>query len=153
MRRKDREITKISEIEAIIRDASVCRIAVADGQQPYIVPLCFGFEGGTLYFHSAGKGKKIDLIKKSRRVCFEFDAVHGVKKNTAPCNWGLLYDSVIGVGEVSFIEEPEAKKKAMNLIMQQYGGKPEWDYPDSALAGTVVFKLDIESMTGKRSAP
>ena len=33
---------------------------------PYIVPLCFGYDAGTLYFHSAPAGKKIDLLKNNR---------------------------------------------------------------------------------------
>lgn len=151
MRRKDREIRNHSDIDAIIRSSSVCRIAVADDPQPYIVPLCFGYDNGTLYFHSAGKGKKIELLKKSPRICFEFDTVVGVKKSYAPCNWGIQYESVIGFGDVSFIEDPETKKKALDLIMKQYGDKGNPDYPESALAGTVVFKIDIISMTGKRS--
>jgi uncharacterized protein len=153
MRRKDKEITEPSEIDSIIRGSSVCRIAVADAEQPYIVPLCFGYDNGTLYFHSAGKGKKIELLQKSRRICFEFDTVYGVKKGEAPCDWGLRFESVIGVGDVSFIEAVADKKEALNLIMKQYGGEGEWDYPESALAGTVVFKIDIESMTGKRAGP
>jgi uncharacterized protein len=153
VRRKDKEITESSEIASIIRRSSVCRIAVADAEQPYIVPLCFGYDDGTLYFHSAGKGKKIELLQKSRRVCFEFDTVHGVKKGEAPCDWGIRYESVIGIGDVSFIAEPETKKQALNLIMKQYGGEGEWDYPESALAGIVVFKIAIESMTGKRAGP
>ena len=43
MRRKDREITERAEIEAILREAQVCRIALADDDGPYIVPMSFGY--------------------------------------------------------------------------------------------------------------
>lgn len=42
MRRADRKVTDELEIEAIIRKADVCRIALVDGDLPYIVTLNFG---------------------------------------------------------------------------------------------------------------
>ena len=64
MRRKDREINDKFAIESIIRKASVCRLAMVDGNRPYIVPLCFGYQGDALYFHSANVGKKLDRANK-----------------------------------------------------------------------------------------
>lgn len=74
MRRTDREIANRKEIEDILRRSTVCRLAMIDAGRPYLVPLCFGYDAGILYFHSAPVGKKIDLLKKNRNVCFEFDA-------------------------------------------------------------------------------
>ena len=58
MRRKDREITDRAEIEAILNEAMVCRIGLADGGEPYVVPLCFGYEDGSVYIHSAPEASK-----------------------------------------------------------------------------------------------
>ena len=44
MRRKDREITDFNEIIEIIKKCDVCRIAMNDGDFPYIVPLNFGLD-------------------------------------------------------------------------------------------------------------
>jgi hypothetical protein len=70
MRRSDREITDIVEIESILNEAHVCRIGLSVGVEPYIVPLCFGYIGGTIYLHSAMFGKKIAILKKNPRCCF-----------------------------------------------------------------------------------
>ena len=75
MRRREKEITDESTLESIILASLVCRLALSDGNQPYIVPLCFGYQDKTLYFHSALEGKKIDIIKHNQNVCFEFDLV------------------------------------------------------------------------------
>ena len=58
MRRIDREITDFVEIESILNDASVCRIGLVDGSEPYIVPVCFGYSDGRIYIHSAIFGEK-----------------------------------------------------------------------------------------------
>ena len=72
MRRKEKEITDRGEIEAIIHQSDVCRLAMADAGGHYIVPLNFGFSENSLYLHTAQKGRKIDILKKNPRVFFEF---------------------------------------------------------------------------------
>ncbi|MFC1532217.1 pyridoxamine 5'-phosphate oxidase family protein [Thermodesulfobacteriota bacterium] len=64
MRRKEKEITKKSEIEAVINKALVCRVGLSDNNFPYIVPLCFGYQDNTIYIHGALEGRKIDILKK-----------------------------------------------------------------------------------------
>ena len=50
MRRKDREITDRSKLEKIIKKSRICRLAMVDGNVPYVVPLNFGYCDGTLFF-------------------------------------------------------------------------------------------------------
>jgi nitroimidazol reductase NimA-like FMN-containing flavoprotein (pyridoxamine 5'-phosphate oxidase superfamily) len=71
MRRKDREITDQADIEAILNEATVCRIGLADDEGPYIVPLSFGYENGAVYIHSAPETSKnlpgsLKLFRSSR---------------------------------------------------------------------------------------
>jgi nitroimidazol reductase NimA-like FMN-containing flavoprotein (pyridoxamine 5'-phosphate oxidase superfamily) len=148
MRRKDRKITDRAEIEAIIAKAQVCRLAMADKDRPYIVPLSFGYEDNTLYFHSANTGKKIDILKNNRQVCFEFDVDCQLKMGPEACNWGMLYRSVIGYGKASFVESSAAKRQALDIIMRQYGSDLN-DYPDAKVRSTVVIRVDIDRLTGK----
>ena len=152
MRRKDKEITDTAQIENIIRRSMVCRLAMADKNRPYIVPLCFGYKDHTLYFHTAGHGKKLDMLKKNNFVCFEFDIDSEPIKSDKACEWGMKYKSVIGFGTASFIEDLELKRKALNIIMQHYSGET-FDYPENKIKNTVVIKVNIEHMTGKYSEP
>ena len=64
MRRPEKRITEFSEIEDVIHQSIVCRLAFSDNDIPYIVPMCFGFHKRTLYFHSAPEGEKIEILKK-----------------------------------------------------------------------------------------
>ena len=68
MRRKDREISDLGEIESIIQRADICRLAFCDRGKPYVVPLCFGYRRGAIYFHSAREGRKLDMIRNNRLV-------------------------------------------------------------------------------------
>ncbi|MDY6789928.1 MAG: pyridoxamine 5'-phosphate oxidase family protein [Thermodesulfobacteriota bacterium] len=151
MRRSEKEITDQSTIEAIIHASLVCRLALSDGNQPYIVPLCFGYRNQTLYFHSAREGKKIDLLKKNNRTCFEFDVNSEIIEADKPCKWGMKYQSVIGFGKAIFVENVEEKQKGLNIIMNHYSNRT-WPFAEKAIEKIAVIKIEIEKMTGKYSS-
>lgn len=150
MRRSEKEITDKSAIEAIINASLVCRLALSDGDQPYIVPLSFGYQDRILYFHSALEGKKIDILKKNNRICFEFDVNTKIIEAEKACKWGMKYQSVIGFGKAVLVENIQEKQKALNIIMNHYSDR-NWQFPDKVIKKTAIIKIEIESMTGKHS--
>jgi nitroimidazol reductase NimA-like FMN-containing flavoprotein (pyridoxamine 5'-phosphate oxidase superfamily) len=150
LRRKEKEITDISEIESIIQKSQVCRLALADDGLPYIVPLCFGYKNNILYFHSAKEGQKIEILRRNHQVSFEFDIDARIRPGKDACNWAMAYKSVIGFGTASIIEDSEEKKKALDIIMRQYS-EDKFEYPDKTLAKMLVIRVDISRMTGKKS--
>ena len=150
MRRKEKEITDKTAIESIILRSSVCRLAFSEEDRPYIVPLCFGYEDDTLYFHSAREGRKLDILRKNNKVCFEFDIDNEIVEADDACRWTMNFQSVIGLGRGSIIDDIEAKRKAFNIIMQQYS-RNSYEYPDKTVKKIVIIKVEIEHMTGKQS--
>ncbi len=150
MRRADKQISDRDEIDGIMRRSKVCRLALLDGERPYLVPLCFGYDGSALYFHSAPAGKKIDLLKKNRNVCFEFDADAEAIPADASCGWTMRYRSVIGSGAASFVEDQGAKSAALKIIMRQYTDGPH-EFPEEMLRKIAVIKVVIDEISGKVS--
>ena len=150
MQKKEREITDISEIEEIIKKSINCRIGLVDGDEPYVVPVCFGYERGALYFHGALEGRKFELIKKNDKVSFEVEADVEVVFATSPCDWTMKYRSVIGVGKASIVESDGEKIHGLELIMKHYS-EGEFSFPKSRLDLSSVVRVDIERITGKQS--
>ena len=142
---KDRD-----EIEGIIRSAKVCRIGLVDDGEPYVVPVCFGYVDGVLYFHSATRGRKVEALRKNDAVCCEFDVDVEIVRNGDACNWSVRYRSAIGFGKAAIVEEPGEKRRALDVIVAHYGGKPQ-EYPEDTLQRTTVIKVQIDRMTGKTS--
>ena len=155
MRRKDREITDRSEIDALLSQARVCRVAFAIDDEPYIVPLSPAYdpEANALFFHTAKEGRKIECIEANPRVCFEVEGHTEVKAgDERGCSWGLRYESVIGYGTIVEIRSPEEKERALRCTMRQQAGKEmDWTFAPKMIEATRVWRLDIESVTGKRS--
>ncbi|MBW1922301.1 MAG: pyridoxamine 5'-phosphate oxidase family protein [Deltaproteobacteria bacterium] len=152
MRRSDREIRDRAEIDDIIRSSQVFRLSLSDNGRPYIVPLCFGYDGKALYFHCAGQGKKLDIIRKNREVCFEFDIVEGMLEAEHACDWGVRYRSVIGFGTALILEDISEKEHGLNHLMAHYANR-SFSFPPKKTALTTVVKIEIHELTGKRSAP
>jgi nitroimidazol reductase NimA-like FMN-containing flavoprotein (pyridoxamine 5'-phosphate oxidase superfamily) len=153
MRRKEREITAIDEIEAIIGRCDVCRIAMTDENTPYIVTMNFGYTGGVqkkLFFHSAGEGRKIDIIRKNSNVCFEMDTDHDLTGGNEACDFSMKYSSVVGWGNIFIISDDEERREGMNSIMKHYTNRTEFMYKQDVFSRTTILKLEIKTMTGKK---
>ena len=139
----------MDEIERIIKKAICCRIALVDDDEPYIVPVCFGYEKNNLYFHGALEGRKVALIKKNNKICFEIDVDVEVVKASDPCDWSMKYRSIIGVGRAYILENDEEKSHGLNLIMKQYT-EGDVSFPKSVPNSVLVVRVDIKSLTGKQ---
>jgi hypothetical protein len=151
MRRAEKEIKENQEIDAIMQKADVCRIALVDGDSPYIVPVNFVIHDNHLYFHSAMVGRKIDILRKNNKVCFEIDIGTEILKSSEPCSWGMKYLSVIGFGQAFFIEKSDEKKKALDLLMEKYAGTGFFSYNEKIFKKVFIIGVRIEKISGKKS--
>ncbi|AET66412.1 putative flavin-nucleotide-binding protein [Desulfosporosinus orientis DSM 765] len=150
MRRSEKEIKDPLILDEIMKKAQVCRLAVSYQDMPYIIPMNFGYADRVLYFHSAQEGLKLLILQENPQACFEVEINTQLVTSKQACNWSMRYQSVVGFGEVEFINDLAAKREAMGIIMKQYSN----DLPlptDNALAGVTLFKLNVNTMTGKQS--
>jgi uncharacterized protein len=151
MRRKDKEIESKEEMDEIIRGSQVCRIALAMDNMPYIVPVSFGYDGESIYIHTAIEGKKINFIENNNNLCFEFERnVKLYKDSDNGCKWSFSYETVIGFGNIYEVESFENRKNGLNKIMSQYSGR-EWVFREDQLINIRIWRIEIISITGKRS--
>jgi nitroimidazol reductase NimA-like FMN-containing flavoprotein (pyridoxamine 5'-phosphate oxidase superfamily) len=151
MRRTDREIESREEMDEIIRGSQVCRIAMAMDNMPYILPVSFGYDGESIYIHTAKEGKKIVYFTNNNNICFEFERnVNLYRDPMNICKWTFSYESVVGIGKIYELESSKAKENGMSKIISQYSGK-ERVFGEEKLCNIRVWKIEIISITGKRS--
>ena len=157
MRRKDREVTDLQQIEQIIAGCKVCHVAMADQGMPYIVPMNFGHEMAgdelALYFHCAKEGRKLDILKKNDNVCFEL-CIEGepVYAKETPCNSGYYYQSVIGNGKMEIVSDVQEKCKGLSLLLKQVA-EAEVVFGKEQADTVCVLKITSRDFTGKRKQP
>ena len=150
MRRSEKKITDQSTIEQIFKAGKTCQVAFTAEPAPYLVTLNYGYHDGTLYFHSAIEGRKIDLIKEDREVAFTVALDLGLITGETACKWSVRFQSVVGYGKISLLETPEEKRQALDLFMAHYSDA-DFSYPDKMIQATAVFKLVISEMSVKQS--
>ena len=153
MRRSDREITDSNAIEAFIAREKIIRIAFFDNGDIYIVPVNYGYSHEndvySFYFHGAKAGRKYELTKSSPKVGFEIDGNFEVLEADTACDFSAKFQSVIGTGTLSLIDDNDEKITALDRLMKQTTNKPSWQYNDAMLNGVAVFRLDVDKMTCK----
>lgn len=153
MRRKEREVTDKEEIRQILEKGQVIRIAMNNGEYPYILPVNYGYEmeNGriTLFFHGAKEGTKYEILKKDAHVSVETDCEHCFIPPTGEegCTASYAYASVIGQGIASEVSGVE-KENALIHILEHYGVKQPKMNP-AYVEKTRVFKIEIEKYTAK----
>ena len=135
-------------MDRIVEQAQVCHLGLCDGEGPYVVPVCFGYDGRALYFHSAPRGRKIRAIAADGAVCFEVETDVELVPAERACKWSIRYRSVMGTGRAALVEDAEGKRRALNAIMRKYSGQ-DWDFGGFDLNRVAVVRIEIESMTGK----
>jgi nitroimidazol reductase NimA-like FMN-containing flavoprotein (pyridoxamine 5'-phosphate oxidase superfamily) len=152
MRRKDREITDIKEIEKILESAFVCHLGLVDGDMPYVVPVNYMYKDGFMYLHGASSGRKLDIIAKNPNACFEVEITPGtvIENGDQPCDWGTRFRSVIGWGKAEILQSNEEKIEALHIFMSRFSGS-KFKFPEGEVMATTVVRIKIDNMTGKKA--
>lgn len=151
MRRKDKEVKNLKIIEEIIAKSNIIRIAINDIDFPYIVPLNYGYSENTFYFHSANKGKKIELLKQNNNVGFEIDYLNQIVTHEIPCEWTTKYQSIIGTGLIELVSDIDEIIYGLEVIMKHHGKLSENIYNEANLKNILILKLTPKSLSAKQS--
>lgn len=151
MRRNDKQISDQKLIQEILLNNTICRIALSDGENPYVIPMNYGYKDNVFYLHTAPAGKKLELIKKNNKVCVEVtDSIELVTSEKA-CGYGTQFRSVLCTGTVNPVIGLKDKIEGLEIIMKQHTGNSEWDIPEAAVSSVVLLTIDIKKITGKIS--
>lgn len=160
MRRKHCLVSDPEEIAKILGRCRIGRLAtVGEDGYPYITPVNYVFWQGSVYFHSARQGEKIDNLKRDSKVCFEVDLPlayldTGFDTSRPPCSVHQFYHSVVIRGRAEIVEEADEKVAALNALMTAHesdGGIPftAIDEGMEAVAACLVVAVRVESISAK----
>lgn len=153
MRRSEKEITDIEEINRILGSTQYITMAMCENNRPYLVTLSHGFdaERNCLYFHCASAGKKIDILKSNSQVWGQ--AIMDMGYSDGQCDH--LFVSVHFEGQVIFLENITEKKQALGVMIKQLEKNPDRVMSEllgeDALKKVIVGKIEIERVYAKKS--
>lgn len=101
------------ECRAILTRQRMCVLATADGDQPYAVPIFYGFDGVTVYLGIA-EGRKTEVLERNPRLCLTI----------AEVGPGDSWRSVLVLGRAEWIEDGAERTVAIRVMME-HNRRPE----------------------------
>ena len=150
--KRENRVTDPEQICRILDTAKVLHLGLAVDNEPYVVPMNYGYtmeEGKlVLYLHSAVKGRKLDMMQTNPNVFFSIDCDRMPFEGKLPCQYGLVYSSVMGRGTATIVEDVEEKKQAMTILMKTQTGK-DFSFEDRLVSIVAVIRIDVAEYTAK----
>lgn len=126
---------------------------------PYITPVNYVYLDGSVYFHCARDGEKLDNIRRDARVCFEVDIplayldLDYYGEEPEACNVTQFYLSVIIRGTAEIVSDIDEKITALNGLVARHEPAGRTFNPVTedtpALGLCEIVAIRIESISGK----
>jgi nitroimidazol reductase NimA-like FMN-containing flavoprotein (pyridoxamine 5'-phosphate oxidase superfamily) len=153
IRRKERAVTDPKEIRAVLREAEYVTVAMCADGEPYLATISHGYdeERGCIYFHCAREGKKVEILRANSLVWGQALIDGGYQQGKC----AHFYRTTQFRGRVTFIEDLQEKKHALELMIKKLDSDPamvikEQLTPDS-VQKVLIGRIDIDFMSGKRA--
>lgn len=136
------------EIEKLLREQLLCRIAFKGGEYPYMAPFQYVFMDGSLYFHFTEYGKKMKLLERDKRVCVEIEKY---KPDLSEYSFVVLRGKLKVVADwqerdkVIRMMAEEGKRKLSTNFLAAHGFKKDEDWSSFTPEKTLII-VKLESI-------
>jgi len=104
-----------ADVEYVLRSSAVGRLITNDGENPYSVPVSFGYCRERIYFHSSTMGKKMNNIIDNPKVAFVVDRYNERE------GWAGI--SIFGTARI--VDGDEEKSLALQRFAAAYKNPPD----------------------------
>lgn len=142
------ELSK-EKIENILSSQVVGRLACSDGNQPYITPVTYIFDGKYIYGQS-NEGKKLSILRKNPNVCFEVDVVTDMRNWQSVIVYGKfeeLKDEMARSARAILFEKVFSLMTSSTIHPHEHGVISAID--DSNRIKYVMYRIEISKVTGR----
>lgn len=103
------DLTK-AECEKIVAANRYAHMACCDGDEPYLVPITYVYDGGFFYGFTH-EGRKIELLRKNPKMCVQVENVKGEREWESAMCWGLFEE----------VTDPKSIQDVKLLFADQHG--------------------------------
>lgn len=144
--RKD-VIREESVIHRILDAADLLHLAICDAEGPFCVPVNFARSEGTLYVHSAMRGRKAAALENGT-VGFSAVTSTEIKQAEQACKWGYHFESVRGTAHSHLVTDEQERNDAVDAIVRHYAGE-SLPLDAAVMRKTAVFALVMGEVTAR----
>ena len=128
------------EARELLGARKIGRLGCVDNGEPYVVPINYVLEDGTVYSHSL-PGRKIEALRAHPRACLQVDEIQ------TDFNWR----SVIAYGNFEEIHTPSERRAILGKLLARFPLLTPVESvmaQDAAAPDSVVFRIIVDRVTG-----
>lgn len=138
------------QIESVLRHQIIGRLGCHYDDETYLVPLNYVYKDGYVYAHS-GPGKKIDMMRKNPKVCFEVEELDSIFQWKCVIAWGTFE-------EITDEAEKQITRQLLTHRLMPFVSQPN-DHPwhgitsaesdiDTAIE-PIAYRIKLSKITGR----
>lgn len=157
VRRADRAITDENWIKDFLHRAAFGAVATTHTGQPFINSNLFVYDeqARAIYLHTAKVGRTRSNIEASSRVCFSISEMGRLLPADEALEFSVEYSGVVVFGTATIVNDETEARHGLQLLLDKYfphlrPGEHYRPIIQEELRRTSVFKIDIESWSGKQ---
>jgi uncharacterized protein len=128
------------EARALLSACRIGRLGCVDKGEPYVVPINYVFEDGSVYSHSL-PGRKIEVLRANPRACLQVDEIEN----------DFEWRSVIAYGNFEEIRVPSDRRSILSKLLARFPLLTPVESlmaQDASAPDSVVFRIRIDRITG-----
>ena len=128
------------EGRALLSTCGIGRLGCVDNGEPYVVPINYVFDEGSVYSHSL-PGRKIEALRAHQRACIQVDQIEN----------DFEWRSVIAFGNFEEIHVPSERSSILGKLLARFPLLTPVESvlpPDTSEPNSVVFRIRIDRITG-----
>ena len=142
-------------VHGILDSSLVASVGFVQDEEPVVVPMLLGREGGTIYLHGARKARVIRLLEEATTVCINVTHIDALVYARSAFNSSMNYRSATVFASPRLLEDHAEKLHALRII-SEHTMPGRWDElrppHENEVKMTGIIAAQIFSASAKVSA-
>jgi len=144
------------EMKKILTEEETGNLCLAAENMPYGIPVSYAWLDDRIIIHCSVKGKKMDMIRKNRHVCFTVSRnPDRMKPHHAEGKCDYRFESVLCFGKAQIVDDPNDRLAYLKKFKSFFYKKLNLDNNQDPVTIETAQKcgcivIEVEKMTGLR---
>jgi hypothetical protein len=152
LRKRERGSYDRSVIDAILDEALLAHLGIADGGQPFVIPTLHARSGDLVYCHGSSASRTLRALAAGAPACLTVSLLDGLVLARSAMHHSANYRSAMLIGEATQVEDLDEKRAALQAIVEHIvPGRWQDVRPpsDNELKATSILAIPIEEASAK----